>query len=147
MLENRTFILEIYEEIFYKSFKHPVLEEGNQELKSIIQELFEISIEAEEIDEIPYLSSVSYLFIDYYYAIIYYWIHDTSEQFTNTTVMIDKSLDVIYSLLQSGLISKFQDLISFVIKTHILNYVKPENKFTSETKKQTFGQKQKEPLK
>ena len=49
--------------------------------------------------------------------------------------MIDKSLEIIYAVLQSGLINKIEDLLSFVIKTHILNNIKPSKIFN----KRMFG--------
>ena len=49
--------------------------------------------------------------------------------------MIDKSLEIIYAILQSGLINKIEDLLSFIVKTHILNSIKP----TKIVKKRAFG--------
>jgi len=132
---NRSFVLNIYEEIFYKSFKHPNLQKGNEELLLMIEELLNISVEAQEIEPLPFENTLLKLFLDYYYGIIYYWINDDSKNFENTTIMIDKSLEIIYGLLQSGLIGKIQDLVGFVLKTHILNTIKPNKIFT----KKSFG--------
>ena len=133
--ENRTFVLEIYKEIFYKTYNHPQMERGNSELKAIISELFEIAIEAGEIEEFPFSNTIYNLTCDYIFGVFYYWIHDDSENFTNTTIMVDKSLEVIYAILQSGLINKFEEFLNFIIKTHILNYTKPSHF----TKKRLFG--------
>jgi len=133
--ENRTFILNIYDEIFYKNFNHPQLQKGNEELLLIIEELLDISVEAQEIEPLPFSNTLLKLFMDYYFGVIYYWINDESENFENTSIMIDKSLDIVYSLLQSGLMNKIQDLVSFVIKTHILNTIKPSKIFS----KRAFG--------
>jgi len=135
LANNRTFILEIYEEIFYKTFTHPAMQKGNNELILMINELFEIAIEAEEIEPIAFSNTVLNLGCDYIFGVIYYWIQDDSENFDNTTVMVDKSLELIYAILQSGLINKFEDLLNFIIKTHILNNIKPSKKF----KKRLFG--------
>ena len=133
--ENRSFILNIYEEIFYKNFNHPELQKGNDELLSIVDELLDIAVEAGEIESLPFNTTLLKLFLDYYFGVIYYWINDESQNFENTTIMMDKSLEVIYSLLQSGLINKLQDLVSFILKTHILNTIKPNKIF----KKRGFG--------
>lgn len=139
LLKNdRSFILEVYEEIFYKSFTHPSLEKGNDELKLIASELIDIAVEADEIETMPFSNTVLNLFVNYYFGIIYYWINDDSKNFENTSVLIDKSLSVIYALLQSGLISKLEDMISFVIKTHLLNKIKPTKIFKN---KMSFGNK------
>lgn len=132
---NRTFVLEIYEEIFYKTFTHPAMDKGNNELTSMISELFDIAIEAEEIEDIPFSNTILNLGCDYIFGVIYYWIQDESENYNNTTVMIDKSLEIIYAILQSGLINKIEDLLSFIIKTHILNHIKPSKIL----KKRPFG--------
>jgi AcrR family transcriptional regulator len=133
--DNRTFVLNIYDEIFYQNFNHPQLEKGNNELLSIVDELLDMAVEVDEIEPLPFSSTLLKLFLDYYFGLIYYWINDESENFENTTIMIDKSLNIVYSLLQSGLINKIQDLVSFVIKTHILNTLKPNKIFS----KRTFG--------
>ena len=133
--DDRTFVLEIYEEIFYKSFTHPAMQKGNDELILMISELFDIAIEAQEIEDIPFSNTILNLGCDYIFGVIYYWIQDESEDFNNTTIMIDKSLEIIYAILQSGLINKIEDLVSFVIKTHILNNIRP----TKILKKRLFG--------
>jgi len=132
---NRTFVLEIYEEIFYKTFTHPAMNKGNNELISMISELFDIAIEAKEIEDMPFSNTILNLACDYIFGVIYYWIQDESKNYDNTTVMIDKSLEIIYAVLQSGLINKIEDLLNFIIKTHILNNIKPSKKL----KKRLFG--------
>jgi len=128
--ENRQFILEIYNEIFYKNFNHPDLQKGSDALIEMVEELIDISIDAKEIESFAFNSMMKHLFSDYFFGIIYYWIHDDSEKYDNTTIMIDKSLDVIYAVLQSGLINKIGDLFSFVIKTHVLSFMKPTKIFS-----------------
>jgi AcrR family transcriptional regulator len=135
LANNRAFVLEIYEEIFYKTFTNPAMTKGNDELISMIKELLDIAIEANEIEEIPFSNTILNLGCDYIFGIIYYWIQDESENYNNTTLMVDKSLEIIYSVLQSGLINKFEDLFSFIIKTHILNNIKPSKIL----KKRLFG--------
>ncbi len=135
LANNRTFVLEIYEEIFYKSFSHPAMDKGNDELISMISELFDIAIEAEEIEDIPFSNTILNLACDYIFGVIYYWIQDESKNYDNTTVMTDKSLEIIYAILQSALINKIEDLLSFIIKTHILNNIKPSKIL----KKRLFG--------
>jgi len=135
LASERTFILEIYEEIFYKTFTHPAMERGNTELTLMISELFDIAIEAQEIEEIAFSNTLLNLGCDYIFGIIYYWIQDESENYDNTTLMVDKSLEIIYSVLQSGLINKIEDLLGFIVKTHILNNIKPSKIL----KKRLFG--------
>ena len=135
LAKDRAFILEIYEEIFFKSFTHPALQKGNEELTLMISELFDIAVEAQEIEPVAFSNTLLHLGCDYIFGVIYYWIEDESENYDNTTIMVDKSLEVIYAVLQSGLINKLEDLLGFVVKTHILNRIKP-NKIL---KKRPFG--------
>jgi AcrR family transcriptional regulator len=136
--KDRAFVLAIYDEIFYKSFKNPELERANGELIDMIEELVDIAIESNEIEPLPFSTTILPLFSSYYYGIVYYWINDDSDYYDNTTIMIDKSLDLIYTILQSGMISKAEELINFVIKTHILNKLKSKKSFD---KKRVFGEK------
>lgn len=137
LLNNRTFILEIYNEIFYKTYTHPDMQRGDSELYAMVDELISISIEAGEIEPFPFQEKVVGLIVEYIFGIVYYWIKDESEAFNNTTIMIDKSSSLIYAVLQSGLIAKAEELLSFVFKTHILNSIKPKKLF----KKSPFGAK------
>ena len=135
LANNRIFVLEIYEEILYKTFTHPAMDKGNKELILMIKELFDMATEANEIQEMVFSKTILNLSSDYIFGVIYYWIQDESENYDNTTLMIDKSLEIIYAVLQSGLINKIEDLLSFVIKTHVLNNIKPNKIF----KKRMFG--------
>jgi AcrR family transcriptional regulator len=128
MLENRAFVLEVYREIFYKSFYHSELQRGTDEFLDMVGELIDIAIEVGEIEPIEFTPTLRHLFGDYFFGVIYYWIHDESENFDNTSIMLDRSLEVIYAVLKSGLISKLEELFSFVVKTHVLNHIKPTGK-------------------
>jgi len=136
MSNHRTFIQEVFEQMLYKSifFQHEASQKGDEELIMMVEELLDISIEAGEIEEINFSRTLQYLFLDYFFGIVYYWLKDESEFFDNTTIMIDKSLDVIYAVLQSGLITKVESLFSFVVKTHILSLIKPPKRY----KKRSF---------
>jgi AcrR family transcriptional regulator len=131
MSNHRTFIQEVFEQMLYKSifFQHETSQKGDEELIMMVEELLDISIEAGEIEEINFSRTLQYLFLDYFFGIVYYWLKDESEFFDNTTIMIDKSLDVIYAVLQSGLITKVESLFSFVVKTHILSLIKPPKRY------------------
>jgi AcrR family transcriptional regulator len=139
--DDKSYLKEIYKEVFYMSISpnHPAFERGNIEFLAMIEELISISIEADEIESLSLNSMMKHLFLDYNFAIIYYWLNDESEDYNNTTIMIDKSLDIIYSVLQSGLISKIESLLAFVIKTHILDAINPIHHKSKDFDKKEFG--------
>ena len=133
--EDRSFVLEVFSEVFYKPFSNYGFKKGEEELLLMVEELVDIAIDANEIEPIDFGSLFKGLFSNYYYGVIYYWIYDKSDNFNNTTVMLDKSLDVMYAALQSGIITKAQELFAFIVKTHILSYIKPLKKYN----KREFG--------
>ena len=127
MLEDRSFINEVFEQMLYKSIflNNKASQKGDNELISMVEELVDIAIEAGEIEPFNFSNTLKFLFLDYFFGIVYYWLCDDSENFDNTTIMIDKSLDVIYAVFQSGLLTKVESLFSFVVKTHIISLMKP----------------------
>jgi hypothetical protein len=60
-------------------------------------------------------------FWDYYVGLVFYWLRDRSNQFRNTTVLLDKSLDLAVSFLKAGIVNKVLDIASLLFKHHIIN--------------------------
>lgn len=73
--------------------------------------------------EIPMQGMLATLLTDYLLAVTLYWMKDDSEEFSNTTQLVDLSVNLIDSVLQSGLINKAMDMCGFIIKTHLLRGV------------------------
>jgi TetR/AcrR family transcriptional regulator, regulator of autoinduction and epiphytic fitness len=63
--------------------------------------------------------SLSALLADYVYALIAYWLRDTSEAFGNTTQLVDLSLGVLVLALKSGMVDKLLALGGFVIRSQL----------------------------
>lgn len=79
---------------------------------------------AAEVNEIPepvFLDLTCQLFIDAYIGVVYYWLADTSEGFANTSVLIDRGLDLSCAMLKAGIANKLFDFAVFVFKTHVLD--------------------------
>ncbi|WP_444996954.1 TetR family transcriptional regulator [Aliikangiella sp. IMCC44359] len=94
-----------------------------KEFVGVIQDLL---IEAENTGEIvrsPFTSSIAKLANDYILAVLLYWIKDDSDEFSNTTQMVDMSLSLIIEILKTGIISKITDLASFFIKAHLFRFM------------------------
>ncbi|MCG7932998.1 MAG: TetR family transcriptional regulator C-terminal domain-containing protein, partial [Candidatus Thiodiazotropha lotti] len=82
-------------------------------------EIIDNAVEAGEIPEQPYQSLLAPLYWDYTTAILAYWLRDDSEGFANTTRLVDQSVELIAIVLQTGVIGKTMELVSFLFRTHI----------------------------
>jgi AcrR family transcriptional regulator len=81
---------------------------------------------AAEVGEIPdqvFQELMGQFFLDAYIAAVLYWIADTSEGFGDTTVLMDRGLDLACALLKAGIANKIFDMAVFLFKTHVLNRV------------------------
>lgn len=76
-----------------------------------------------EIPAPPFPGFMIDLYWDYAGLMIFYWLKDDSPGFSNTSVLIDLSLDIIISILQSGVLSKGVDMAAFLFKSHIYGNV------------------------
>jgi len=88
---------------------------------AVFHDLLEAATEVNEIPEQAGQDLIEHLLFDYYFGIVLYWLKDTSEQFTQTTLLIDKTLAIIIALLKSDITSKLFDLFSYLFKTHVLS--------------------------
>ena len=52
---------------------------------------------------------------------VFFWSKDDSEEFTDTSQMIELSLAIIVIVLQSGLINKVTEFGGFMIKAQLFN--------------------------
>jgi hypothetical protein len=82
--------------------------------------MLEAAIEAHEIPDQVFQDILLQLFWDYYIGIVIYWLADDSEMFTDTSVLVDKSLDLTCSLLKAGIANKLFDMATYLFKNHVL---------------------------
>ena len=87
----------------------------------MVRQMFRAAEEKGEIPEMVFGDILSQLFWDYYLAMVAYWLKDQSDQFANTTILVDLSLDMICAVLKSGLFNKAFNMASFLFKNHILS--------------------------
>ena len=121
-LEDREFLIQISEMAFHSSgVKIESLYAINSVFTEMVGDMFEIAIEAGEIDEPPFKEYMPKLFWDYFIAVVAYWVKDDSEMFENTTQYIDHSMGVVEALLKSQILNKASDLGMFLFKTHFLS--------------------------
>lgn len=91
--------------------------------KALMKQAFaDMLIGAEKSGEILHCGfkpSLCALLADSVYAIMAYWLSDTSEGFGNTTQLVDLSLGVLVLALKSGIGDKLLELGGFVIRSQL----------------------------
>jgi AcrR family transcriptional regulator len=88
---------------------------------SAVNEMLAAAAEVNEIPEPVFLDLISQLYMDAYIGVVYYWLADTSEGFANTSVLIDRGLDLSCAMLKAGVANKLFDFAVFMFKTHVLD--------------------------
>lgn len=87
----------------------------------IISDLFGAAVEAGEIPDQVFLELTCQFFWDFHVGVIFYWLRDRSYQFENTTVLLDKSLDLAVTLIKAGIVNKILDVTSFLFRHHVVD--------------------------
>jgi AcrR family transcriptional regulator len=118
---------EFLQEVFTLTYYSPVsgathLAETRRLFTQMVTDMIEAAIEVGEIPEQPYQELLPRLFWDYQSGILAYWLKDDSEEFANTTSLVDKTMEIIANILHNGLIGKSLDLISFLFRTHVITH-------------------------
>ena len=118
---------EFLQQVFELSFGAPLvgfthLEETKRLFTTMVVDILDAAIEAGELPEQPYRELLPRLFWDYANGILAYWLKDNSEGFANTTQVIDRSMEMIAAILQTSMVGKLLDLVSFLFRTHIMTH-------------------------
>lgn len=136
-LPEREFVQQSFNPVFFSfSQDYNKLKPVRDLFFALMDALFSRAIDNQEIPEQVFRDFIYYLLWDYYIAMVTYWINDRSDQFTDTTVFNDKSLDLICSLLRTNVMNKAFDIITFLFKTHVLSRMNHVDRF--ETAKRFF---------
>ncbi|MBC3935059.1 TetR/AcrR family transcriptional regulator [Undibacterium sp. CY7W] len=120
LLADREFV-EISRSLFGKS---PLLMmrdhmPGQQSLKRAILQYLQHAEDSQEIAPCDFKNMISGLFGDYLFAVIAYWLKDESDEFADTTQLVDMTLAIFVTALQSGLINKLSELFSFMLRNQL----------------------------
>jgi AcrR family transcriptional regulator len=118
---------EFLQEVFNLTYYSPVsgashLTETRRLFTQMVTDMIESAIEVGEIPDQPYQELLPRLFWDYQSGVLAYWLKDDSDEFANTTTLVDKTIDIIANILHNGLVGKSLDLISFLFRTHVLTH-------------------------
>lgn len=92
---------------------------GKKLLQQAFVDMLEQAEAAGEIAPCAFTPSLGGLLADYVYGIAAYWLKDESDEFGNTTQLIDLSLGVLVLALQSGIINKLLDLGGFMLRSQL----------------------------
>jgi len=100
---------EFLKEVFELTYVAPVagyerLQPTRELFTASAIEMLEAAIEAGEIPDQPYKEILPRLCWDYMSAVLAYWLADETEQFSNTTQLVDQSVEIAFQLLKGGLI-------------------------------------------
>lgn len=78
--------------------------------------------QAEDSGEIPpcdFKNLIGSLFSDYLLAVMSYWLQDESDEFSDTTQLVDLTLAILALALKSGVINKMSELAGFMIRSQM----------------------------
>ncbi len=121
-LKDREFVDQTFASVFF----HPLPAGGSikairKRFLTVVEGMLERAVQAGELQEVMLDELVQIFIWDFSVATVLYWLRDDSGQFANTTIFIDKSLDLGYAVLKSGVLNKLLGLASFLFKSHVLS--------------------------
>jgi AcrR family transcriptional regulator len=121
-LADREFVQATFTRVFFGlSQNYNRLKPIRKRFIGFVKEILESAESREEIPEIVFADMLGQLFWDYYMAMVSYWLKDTSDQFANTTVLVDLSLDLTCTMIKSGFFNKAFSMATFLFKNHVLS--------------------------
>ncbi len=134
-LQDREFVREAYQLLFDSPLKtFTELEDIHIVVTEMIKSFLNEAEEKKEIPVSPFDRFVAALYDEYCILIVMFWLRDESEDFSNTTQLIDMTLDLFVGILKSGLITKFVEIIVFLLKSFIYSRLENVHKIFSTLK-------------
>ncbi len=121
-LADREFVDMSFKDVFF-SMSHNFcrLKPIRDKFISLVKDQLDKAATSGELPGMMFQDIIAQLFWDFYVVMVMYWLSDRSKGFSDSTVMIDKSLDLTCTMLKSGLIDKFFDMGMFIFKNHVLS--------------------------
>ncbi|THB78129.1 MAG: TetR/AcrR family transcriptional regulator [Desulfobacteraceae bacterium] len=118
---DREFLQKTFKMTFFTLSQHYArIKPIKAKFVAIMDDLFESAIEVEEIPEQVFRELIIQFFWEYYIGVVIYWLNDRSDRFEETTVLIDKTMDLACSSIKAGIGNKIFDIGIFLFKNHIL---------------------------
>ncbi|MCV2353745.1 TetR/AcrR family transcriptional regulator [Paucibacter sp. B2R-40] len=100
---------------------------GKTLLKQAFAEMLAQAESKAEIAPCSFKPSLAALLADGVYAITAYWLRDDSDEFANTTQMVDLSLGLLVLALHSGIVNKALDLGGFLLRSQLTRLLRDGN--------------------
>lgn len=120
-LSDREFVDMSFKDVFFSmSHNFTRLKPIRDKFICLVHKQLEKATESGEMPGMMFQEIIVRLFWDFYVVAVMYWLTDRSKGFSDTTVIIDKGLDLTCTMLKSGLIDKFFDMGMFLFKNHVL---------------------------
>ncbi len=88
-------------------------------LKATVSAFINDAEESGEIAPCDYKDFVGGLFTDYLFAVILYWLKDKSDEFSDTTQLVDLTLGIVSLTLKSGVLNKMSELATFMLRSQM----------------------------
>jgi len=128
MLPDREFVCESFPLIF----QSPMFLFGDvnlirKELVATMTKFLDDAWEKEEIPTFPFQSVLPDILCEFVIGVMYFWIKDESEEFHETTQLIDLSLNLMMNVLKSGIITHTTNFLGFMLKSQMFRVLDPNN--------------------
>lgn len=113
-----------------------------QSLRLSVMSLIEHAEATWEIEPCDFKSLLSGFYVDYLLGVVSYWLNDESEDFAQTTELVDLSLGLGVLVLRSGVINKALALGGFMLRSQMARYFAPGGQVLDALKlaRQAFGE-------
>ena len=123
-LPNREFVTDSIKMIMQSpSILFKAVTPVREEFVDVIHNLLTEAEQSGEISSSPFTGATAKLTNEYMLAVLLYWVNDDSDEFSNTTQMVDMSLALGIEILKSGIVSKATDLVGFFVKAHLFKFM------------------------
>jgi AcrR family transcriptional regulator len=120
-LADREFVDMTFKDVFFSmSHNFSRLKPIHDKFLLMVRKRLDKAIMTGEFPGILFQEVIVRIFWDFYVVTVMYWLSDRSQGFSHTSAMIDKGLDLVCTILKSGLMDKVFDMGMFLLKNHVL---------------------------
>ena len=92
---------------------------GQASLTAHVVALLDTAERSGEIAPCNFKNLIGSFFTDYLFAVLTYWLRDETEEFSDTTQLVDLTLGVLVLALKSGVVNKLTELAAFMVRSQM----------------------------